>query len=53
MNMMHALKFFLEIVGGVAITSMGFTWASLYFLGKKVNQKRVDRESHGHHSAVA
>lgn len=43
MNSMQAFRFFLELVGGIAIGASGCTWAMLYFLRKKVRQKRSDR----------
>jgi hypothetical protein len=40
MNSMHALKFFLEIICGVALCADVAVWVMLYFLRRKVHQRR-------------
>jgi hypothetical protein len=37
MNTMHALRFFLLVISGVACTASAAVWVMLYFLRKKVH----------------
>jgi hypothetical protein len=43
MNAMHALKFFLEIICGVAVGAVASTWVMLFFLRLKVRKRRYLR----------
>jgi hypothetical protein len=40
MNAMHALRFFLEIICGVACAAAAAAWVMLFFLRRKVREKR-------------
>lgn len=45
MNSMQALRFFIELIGGMVAGASAIAWVMLYFLRKKVHQKRIDREA--------
>lgn len=52
MNTMHALRFFLVVISGVACTASAAVWVMLYFLRKRVHQlEHIKAERNAERSA--